>query len=392
MYERVSLKSLVLFSILDGLYWAYFACFGGYIATYLLSCGMSNSLLSILMAVYMGCAFAGAFFWGGLCDKKRTNKKIFIPEYAMSFTLAFISWFMAPRNILVSAAFYLAFGFVSAPLGSNLDSWMLRSFNRDSGTFGKARAIGSAGYAIAALLIGQLIKSLGYTVMPIGMICCASIVMIIAITTKEPEYPAAPSKSSGEKPNIKDLLKIKPYVFLLIVLFTTGLASSPINSLKIVVIQSVGGDVGILGIDSFVGVMVQALFIFSSGALKKIPPYFRLFAMSFFVILDMILIVTAVSPYMVILGSVMWNASYGVLLPTMREITERNVQGPLKNTAHSMTDAIYGSFAGIIALTYSGTLMDAFGARSVAMLGLGIMVIPFAMSLTALLKNAKETV
>lgn len=390
MYERVSLKSLVSFSVLDGLYWAYFACFGGFISTYLLACGLSSSLLSILMAVYMGCAFAGAFFWGGLCDKKKTNKKIFIPEYILSFTFAFISWFMASRNLLISAVFYLLFGFFTAPLGSNLDSWMLRSFNRDAGTFGRARAIGSAGYAVAALLIGQLIKSHGYTVMPIGMTCCAAIVMLLALTTKEPEYPVSSAKNSGEKPDTKDLFKIQPYVFLLIILFTTGVASNPINSLKIVVIKSVGGDVGILGLDSFVGVMVQALFIFCSGLLKKIPPYFRLFSMSFFVILDMILIITAVSPYMVIAGSVMWNASYGILLPTMREITEKNVQGPLKNTAHSMSDAIYGSFAGIVALTYSGTLMDVFGARSVAYLGLAIMAIPFTMSLVALLKSTKE--
>ena len=389
MNERISTKTLVTFSILDGLYWAYYACFGGYISTYLLACGMTSSVLSIVMAVFMGCSFIGAFFWGGLCDKKKTNKKVFIPEFALSFTSAFISWFMASRSLPVSCIFYILFGFLSAPLGSNLDSWMLKSFYKDAGTYGKARAIGSAGYAVAALLVGQLINRIGYTVMPAGMIACAAVVLVLAVSLKEMEYGNAPAQT--EKVNTMDLIKIRPYVFMLVILFTTGLASSPINSLKIVVIQSVGGDVGILGIDSFIGVMIQALFIFSSGKLKKIPPYFRLFTMAFFVMLDMVLIVTAVNPAMVIMGSVMWNASYGVMLPTIRELTERYVHGPLKNTAHSMCDAIYGSFAGIIALTYSGTMMDRFGARSVAVLGLCIMVIPFAMSLVSLLKNAKES-
>ena len=386
--NRVSFKTLAGFSLLDGLYWAYLASFAGFISTYFLDNGMSSSVLSIVLAIYMGCSFVGAFFWGGMCDKKKTNKKVFIPEFIVAVLLALTTWFMASRSLMIASVLYPIFGFMSAPLGSNLDAWMLKSFNKDAGIYGKARAIGSAGYAVSALLVGQLISRLGYIVMPIGTISCGLIVLILAISLSEPEYGAG--AQHVEPANPSELLKIKPYVFLLVILFATGLASSPINNLKIVVIQSVGGDVGILGIDSFIGVMIQALFIFSSSKLKKIPVYFRLFLMSAFVMLDMILIVTAVNPAMVILGSVMWNASYGVLLPTMREITERSVSGPLKNTAHSMSDAIYGSFAGIISLMYSGTLMDKFGARSVAFLGLGIMVIPFAMSLVSLLKNAKE--
>ena len=75
------------------------------------------------------------------------------------------------------------------------------------------------------------------------------------------------------------------------------------------------------------------------------------------------------------------------IVPTMREITEENVEGTLKNTAHSLTDAMFGSFAGVVALLYSGTLMDRFGARSVALLGMGIMVIPVTLSLFMLLKK-----
>lgn len=52
---------------------------------------------------------------------------------------------------------------------------------------------------------------------------------------------------------------------------------------------------------------------------------------------------------------------------------------------------MYGSFAGIIALLYSGMMMDRFGARSVALLGMGIMIIPVVMSLVPLIRSFKKS-
>ena len=40
---------------------------------------------------------------------------------------------------------------------------------------------------------------------------------------------------------------------------------------------------------------------------------------------------------------------------------------------------MFGSFAGVIALLYSGTLIDLYGAKFVAFLGVIIMIVPTAM-------------
>jgi len=70
---------LVVFSILDSIFWAYFAVFLGFMTTYFLECGMTNSMLSLVLAVYMACSFLGSFFWGSVSDRKRTNKRVFLP-------------------------------------------------------------------------------------------------------------------------------------------------------------------------------------------------------------------------------------------------------------------------------------------------------------------------
>ncbi|MBR3349897.1 MAG: MFS transporter [Solobacterium sp.] len=381
----VDLKTFVKFASLEALYWAFIASFAGYASTYLLACGLNSTALSIMLACYMGCSFAGAFFWGGLCDKMRTNRKVFIFEFTATLIIATAIFFTASKNVWIAACMYPLFGFLFAPLGSNLDSWMLRSFNRDAGIYGRARSLGSVGFAVMMLIMGQLINHFGYIVMPIMFISSSVLVLIMALITQEMPYEAR--VVTEQKQNISELFRIRPYMFLVAILFTTGLAVSPINNLKTVIISSVGGDVSILGLDSFIGVMVQAVFIFISGSLRRIPADLRLLLMSVCELITMLLIFTAIGPAMVILGTVFNNVSYGLMLPTMREITEKSVSGPLKNRAHSLSDAMYGSFAGIIALLYSGVMMDNLGARSVALLGLGIMVIPTALSAFRFIKN-----
>ncbi|MBR4164002.1 MAG: MFS transporter [Solobacterium sp.] len=379
------LKKVLGFSALDFLYWAYFGAFLGFVSTYFLSCGMSSSMLSLVMAAYMFMAFLGAFFWGGLSDKKQSNKKVFIPELIALTVLCIAEFFLVKVNIFFAAIMHPLIGFMAPPLGTNLDSWMLRSFHRDAAQFGRARALGSAGYAIMMLIGGQIYNRIGFSLIPVVTLTLFTIILILAGIMQEEPYEQITAKR--EKVNTKDLLKIKPYVFLIVTIFLTGIAIAPINSLKIVIIESVGGDVSILGLDSFIGVMVQAVFIFISGNLKRIPSKTRMLAATVLCMVMLVLTWQAVAPSMIIAGTVMMNISYGVLLPTMRETTEKNVPSTLKNRAHSLTDAMFGSFAGVIALLYSGTLMDMFGAKFIAFLGMLIMIVPIGLCLMDLLKK-----
>ena len=68
------------------------------------------------------------------------------------------------------------------------------------------------------------------------------------------------------------------------------------------------------------------------------------------------------------------NISFGVMYPTMREITEESVSPGLKNTAHSITDVAYGSLSGMIATACSGTILDNAGVQM-----LGIVCAAFQM-------------
>ena len=378
-------KLLIRFSILDGLYWAWNASFCGFITTYMLNCGMDSTALSLVLAAFMLLSFIGAFFWGGQCDKLRTNRKVFLVAFAVSAILAFVTYFLSGNVLVAAALLYPVAGFLISPLGANIDGWMLREFHLDAALYGRARAIGSSGYAVAMLVVGQVVNRLGFGALPVCFGILSILVFILAFTAKESPYG---ERARTLKPaNPAGLLKIGPFLFLLAILFFTGLAISPVNNLKNVLLESVGGDVGTIGIDAFLGVMLQAFFIFLSGKMARIDKHLRLFLVAFTVFLTMVCVIVAADPLFIIVGTLFTNASYGIMLPTMREITEDTVPDELKNTARSLTDAVFGNFAGILALLYSGWMMDSFGAKSVAWLGLCVMVIPVVMSLMKMRKK-----
>jgi len=82
----------------------------------------------------------------------------------------------------------------------------------------------------------------------------------------------------------------------------------------------------------------------------------------------MIITFLAVSPTMVIIGSVITAISYGILLPTTREIVIKNVSASLQTTGHGVSDAIYGSFSGVLSLVMVGQIIDNYGIKIVLLI------------------------
>ena len=74
----------------------------------------------------------------------------------------------------------------------------------------------------------------------------------------------------------------------------------------------------------------------------------------------------------------------GILIPTMRSVTERNVSPAYRNLGHNIADAIYSSLTGIISLLYSGLVMDLYGVRSLLMICLLVVLIPVIMTCSKL--------
>ncbi|MBR2809937.1 MAG: MFS transporter [Solobacterium sp.] len=382
-------EGFLRYGMMDGLFYAWCASFTGFITSYFLACGLSASSLSTMLAVYMITCFAGALFWGGVCDRLKTNRKVFIASFMAVILIAAVITVITPINVNFAIVLYPVMGFMLSSLGSNLDAWMLRSFHKDGTLYGKARAIGSLGYSLTALAAGMVINTFGYSMIQPMQMTAGILTLIMAFFLKELPFEETAVKKT-EKGNAQLLFRSPLYVILIVLLFLGGLAVSPVNNMKTVFIQNVGGDVSMLGLDSFIGVTLQAVLIFVSGRFRRIPVKVRLLIMSSALLADMMLIYFAVSPFMIILGSVFWNISFSVMLPTQREIVEKHVDPSVRNIAHNVADAAYNNFSALIALSYSGILIDQFGVRMIAFAGIVIMLIAVIIETVLLTKKEKN--
>jgi MFS family permease len=354
---------LIRFNLIQVLYWCGFASMAAFVSAFMLSKGMSNTQLSLMLAIYMLCAFVGQFFWGSICDKLKTNKKIFILGEILVLALYYLIYKFS-NDFSVVMILYPILGFVMVPLPSNLDAWLLKCFVHRPEVYGPARGWASMGFAVFMLIYGNIIAGIGYHVMP--AFATVFIVTTIILSSMQPDSPEPEGERAALKlRDIGKLTKIKPYMFIIVLLLFTGLAIAPINNMKIVVLENVGGTVVHQGYDSFFMCVAQLPFFFLAGKIRKIPQNIRLLLSAAGPMCMILINFFAASPYMVILASVFNAISYSILLPTIREITEASTDKALRTTAHGIADAVFQSLAGMVSLLYVGSLMDNVGMSAV---------------------------
>lgn len=375
----------IKFSLLEIAYWCFSASFISFLASYLLSKGISNTVLSLYLASYLLAAFVGSFVWGAVCDYFHTNRKIIIFSLSLTLLIIYFIYFFAPDKIAL-AILYPLLGFIIQPQSTNIDSWLLLACHNDSAVYGKIRCQPSVLFAFTAFFLGRFITIHGYYFMLIFSTFFLLLGICTAfITPEEPDMQSSNSSDALNLSTVKELLSSSSYRYMIILLFFTGLAITPINNLKITILNAAGGDVSSLGIDSFIAAFTQVPFIAASGKIKKIPLRIRYLLITVLPFLSVLSAYFAVSPYMIFLGSVFYNIGFGILLPTMRNVTENSISPAHRNLGHYFADAVFNSFTGILSLLYSGMVIDFCGMKVLLLICMASSLVPVLM---VLIKNS----
>lgn len=372
------------FAALEIAFWCFHACFICYASAYFLENGIGNTVVSLLLAGYMLFSFIGSIVWGSLCDTLGANKVVFLPCIAVSAVLMLLIYFN-PSNTVVLAVTYPLLGFFFLPQSANADSWLLASCHHDQKIYGRIRSTPSFVYAFCAAAMGRLINVHGYGTMLIGALIFALGVMLAATLLPDANRGRGKKQAIAREEYVSLFYNL-PYRRLIILLFLCSLAVSPITNLKIIMLERVGGDVSHVGFDSFASAMTQVPFFFFAGLLARVPLRLRYILMTSCSLLMIIMCAAAGSPAVVIAGSIVFNVGYGIMMPTMREVTEKVVPEKLRNLGHNLSDAVLNSFAAMVSLVYAGDVMDSLGILS--LLGL-CMVIAFIAVLVALIGKDK---
>lgn len=372
----------IRFSLLEISYWCFHASFIGFLMSYLLSKGITNTMVSIFMASYLLAAFAGSFVWGMVCDRLHTNRKVSIVCFLAAGAVMYLIYF-SYDNIPLLAVLYPMIGFVSLPHATNIDSWLLLTCENDLSVYGRIRCLPCFFYAVTSFVLGRMITDFGYSL----MLVFGTLFLLMGIVTafilpegREAVQDKKNSESGFRLSSLNQVFASGSYRYMIVVLFLVGLAIAPVNNLKMPLLENVGGTVSDLGVDGFICAVVQVPFIALADRMEKYSLRLRYVLLAGLPFLTLLLAFYAVSPVMIFAGSFLYNMGVGILIPTMRSVTERNVSPAFRNLGHNIADAIYNSLTGIISLLYSGLVMDMYGVKSLLMICILIVLIPVIMT------------
>lgn len=373
-------RDFVLFSVLESAFWGYHACFLGYASAYIISRGVSSTVMSLLLSGFLLSAFVGSMVFGRICDQKQTNKRVLIPCMALCYVLMLFIYFFA-ESVPVLALCYPLMGLFFQSQGANVDAWVLNACHHDQKTFGVIRSMPSLFYALISVTMGALISRFGYFMMLLGATIFMALTLMSAGLLKDAHAVTVPERRGMGAADVRRLFGSEPYRHLVTLLLLVGVAIAPINNLKIVVLENVGGNVSHIGVDCFVSAITQVPFIAMASSITLIALRKRFMAMALLPMTMILLVRFASSPAMVFAGSFFYNAGFGILLVTMREVTETYVDKDLRNLGHNLSDAVFNSFSGVISLLYAGVVADKFGVNAMLTLCVIIAVIPAVLSM-----------
>ena len=378
----------ILFTVLCCSYWSFYAAYLNFAATFFLDSGISSSRVSMLISGYLLMAFLGAFIWGEISDRLGTNKKTLMVQATLSLLLCVLIFFSVGNRTLLSVL-YPVLGFTVIPISGNIDAWTLRALRNDSAKYGRIRSKGSYINAVMALSFGWLIRGIGFSMMLCGAVLFLGLVIATSLYIPEPPEEAKEEKKGFSFSDVGALFASASYRRMILVIFLTGMAVMPANNLKILIIENVHGDVSNLGIDAFLGVMVQAPLIALTAGMKSLSARQKLLLSAMAQLGMLVLMALARNVWLVYLGTCCTNIGYGILLPTMRQIVETHVNDHLRNLGHNVADAVYASLSGVLSTTIAGRGSELFGVRPMMGVFAAFMLIPLALCAADVLREKR---
>ena len=162
----------IKFSAMQFFFFASFGALMGYASVYLLSRGISTSVIGVALASTSAIAFVCQPFMASFADKNKQIELRYIISAALILAIGLaVVLIMAPDASMFLVCMFVAIGTVLStimPLVNTL-AFQFEKYGIAI-NFGVARGVGSAAYAIIAYVVGQLVEKFDAGVVPIVFI------------------------------------------------------------------------------------------------------------------------------------------------------------------------------------------------------------------------------
>lgn len=385
----------IKYSLLQGIYFVGFCTVMGYAAVYLGSIGMSSSLIGIVLAIANILTSIAQPVLGGFVDKSNVSmKKVLMIMFGLCSVLS-VLLMLASKVTFLAAFLFIAVStilYTTMPLVNSL-AFAFQKQGIDV-KFGVARGIGSVAYALASLVLGNVVKAVSPTLMPLAyiVIFLGILPLIRSFKMPEEEIDEVIEEEIVEKENTGAFIK-KHFKFMI---FLAGFVlvyfdHTIINNFFINVIKNVGGNTGDMGNAVFLAAMLElpTMALFEKYK-NKINIKNTIVISAIFFTLKHTLTYFATNMFMIYLAQATQMLAYALFIPASVYYVDKlfDVKDAVKGQALVTTSM---TVSGVLASFLGGILLDNMGVYETLFLGLVLSAIgTIVMIITVENVNKKE--
>lgn len=364
----------IKYSLLQGIYFVGFCTVMGYAAVYLGSIGMSSSLIGIVLAIANILTSIAQPVLGGFVDKSNVSmKKVLMIMFGLCSVLS-VLLMLASKVTFLAAFLFIAVStilYTTMPLVNSL-AFAFQKQGIDV-KFGVARGIGSVAYAIASLVLGNVVKAVSPTLMPLAyiVIFLGILPLIRSFKMPEEEIDEVIEEEIVEKESTGAFIKkhLKFMIFLagfVLVYFDHTI----INNFFITVIKNVGGNTGDMGNAVFLAAMLElpTMALFEKYK-NKINIKNTIVISAVFFTLKHTLTYFATNMFMIYLAQATQMLAYALFIPASVYYVDKlfDAKDAVKGQALVTTSM---TVSGVLASFLGGILLDNMGVYETLLLGL----------------------
>lgn len=372
-------SAAVKFALLESLFWLAIAV-GGYQSVFMRENGFSASTVGLVNAAANLVSIIAGPFWGMICDKLRSVKKVTILLFFIGGVLLYLL-FPATANINLLGTNMIAFmipfmAFFRYPFFTLLDNWLIQSSHKKGLNFGPIRAMGSMAYAIGGFIMSAVLPFLPLKY--VFLISTIIFVFVILVSTRIEDVHHKEEKV--EKKSLKELkvgrlFKNYYYVIFLIYYFTFNLVLNSDTNFLLFMLEEVGA--GSAGYSITIGfrALIEIPILFGLPWLRKRLSYYKFSVWTAIILGIGMLLIGGLSTSLihVLIFSVLTGAATGANIGSAASYVYELAPIELKATAHTIFSAV-GSVASVLGNLIGGQIIDALSAKTFYIL-LGIFLL-----------------
>lgn len=376
-------KATLSYSFLQGTAWAIDGCLYGYSSVYLLSCGLSNTLIGILLGASLLFSFLGQIVLGEFFN--RLGKKSLYHFFRAAGGFLLIANLLLFLNIssrlsiilfIVCCLFIQLFpAFINSAAVSQIQQGIPISY-------GIGRGSGSIGYAVCSAAIGQCLPFWGTSFLFLSGFLLSALFLAanycffrsskICHTCTDKNKTCSPEISPKSRLNTTFLLKYKAFGIILLGTVFVMTGHTYVSNYLFQIVSSKGGNEGAAGIASAIAACceVPALFLFDRIRFKLKSAYW----LKLSCIILTLKIVLAFLSHSLLLFQLSELLQLGFGLFTVSSVYYTSQAIPRNDTINSQAYLNASSTLGVfLSLLSGGVMIDHFGTN--AMLFVGVLAL-----------------